>query len=120
LSCSFGQARALDGGRDVPIDESEGLTVLGPRASAPPGRLQVGFRVQAHVPVLRDLTARIFGLGVWPPSGLLSPLHPGSHLSGVIQQNLSVPLGSGAPLVPDEKRHSVKVQVSCLVASELP
>ncbi len=29
-------------------------------------RVPLGFRVQARLPFLKDLGARIFGLGVWP------------------------------------------------------
>jgi 2-polyprenyl-6-methoxyphenol hydroxylase-like FAD-dependent oxidoreductase len=30
------------------------------------GRMPLGFRMQARIPILRNLAARIFGLGVWP------------------------------------------------------
>jgi 2-polyprenyl-6-methoxyphenol hydroxylase-like FAD-dependent oxidoreductase len=30
------------------------------------GRAPLGLRVQAHTPLLRDVAARVFGLGVWP------------------------------------------------------
>src|SRR5262249_7815991 len=30
------------------------------------GRMPLGYRVQEHIPLLRNLAARIFGLGVWP------------------------------------------------------
>ena len=43
----------------------QGWLLATPRGVVAP-RVPLGFRVQARLPLLRDLAARIFGLGVWP------------------------------------------------------
>ena len=43
----------------------QGWLLATPRG-VPARRVPLGFRLQARIPFLRDLAARIFGLGVWP------------------------------------------------------
>jgi 2-polyprenyl-6-methoxyphenol hydroxylase-like FAD-dependent oxidoreductase len=43
----------------------QGWLLATPRG-VPARRVPLGFRLQAHLPFVRDLGARIFGLGVWP------------------------------------------------------
>jgi 2-polyprenyl-6-methoxyphenol hydroxylase-like FAD-dependent oxidoreductase len=43
---------------------AEGWFLAWPNTAA--GRMPLSYRVQVHMPVLRNLAARIFGLGVWP------------------------------------------------------
>jgi len=40
--------------------------LLATRPGAAADRIPLGLRAKARIPFLRDLTARIFGLGVWP------------------------------------------------------
>ena len=43
----------------------QGWLLATPRG-VPARRVPLGFRLQARLPFVRDLSARIFGLGVWP------------------------------------------------------
>jgi 2-polyprenyl-6-methoxyphenol hydroxylase-like FAD-dependent oxidoreductase len=51
-----------------------------------PGRIPLPLRLQGRLPLLRDLTARVFGLGVWPirleppqAAGSVATCSPGRH-----------------------------------------
>ena len=41
-------------------------SLMATSAGVAAGRVPLGVRVQAHTPIVRDVAARIFGLGVWP------------------------------------------------------
>jgi 2-polyprenyl-6-methoxyphenol hydroxylase-like FAD-dependent oxidoreductase len=51
--------------------------ILSTRRGVAARRVPLGFRLQARLPFLRDLDARIFGLGVWPVR--LSPAGRAAH-----------------------------------------
>jgi 2-polyprenyl-6-methoxyphenol hydroxylase-like FAD-dependent oxidoreductase len=64
------------------------------RHGAPAERVPIVLRAKARIPFLRDLTARVFGLGVWPPR-----LNPAS-VCGPVElvrrpdQSIQVPISS--------------------------
>src|SRR5215831_15657319 len=61
-----GIALGLEGGARLAASTGRTTQAVRTRAGLAAARVPLGLRIQAHTPFLRDLAARIFGLGLWP------------------------------------------------------